>query len=217
MLACGKQTLDLPQNAERKPQACRENEKRAHIKITDNMDPIKIIQKFYKVDSESYRYLTEHSKAVAKKALEVAKKVPHLGPDLKFIEEAAMLHDIGIFLTDAPLIGCFGKKPYVCHGYLGGELLEKEGFPKHALVCERHVGVGLSIQDIEDQNLSLPKRDMIPVSIEEEIVCFADKVFSKSERDLTKQKNFDEIRKEQMRFGEDKVKRFDKWLEKFGY
>ena len=115
------------------------------------------------------------------------------------------------------MIGCFGDKSYICHGYLGRKILEKEGFPKHALVCERHVGVGLSIQDIEEQKLSLPKRDMIPVSIEEEIVCFADKFFSKSEKDLSKEKTLDEIRKEQLRFGEDKVKRFNSWLEKFGY
>ncbi len=181
------------------------------------MDPIKIIQKFYKADSELYRYLTEHSKAVAKKALKIAKKVPHLDPDLKFIEEAAMLHDIGIFLTDAPLIDCFGNKPYICHGYLGREILEKEGFSRHALVCERHVGVGLSIQDIEKQKLPIPKRDMLPISVEEEIICFADKFFSKSAKDLTKEKNINEIRKEQLRFGKDKVKRFDDWLEKFGY
>ena len=181
------------------------------------MNPIKIIQKFYKADSESYRYLTEHSKAVAKGALEVAKKVPHLDPDLKFIEEAAMLHDIGIFLVDAPSIGCFGNKPYVCHGYLGREIMEKEGFPRHALVCERHVGVGLSIQDIEKQKLPIPKRDMNPVSIEEEIVCFADKFFSKKGKDLTKEKDIDEVRREQLKFGEDKVKKIDEWLEKFGY
>ncbi len=181
------------------------------------MDPIKIIQKFYKVDSKSYGYLTKHSKAVAKKALEVAKKVPNLNPDLKFIEEAAMLHDIGIFLTEAPSINCFGDKRYICHGYLGRKLLEKEGFPKHALVCERHVGVGLSIQDIERQNLPLPKRDMQPISIEEEIVCFADKFFSKSAENLSKEKSVSEVRKEQLKFGEDKVKKFDEWLEKFGY
>jgi len=66
------------------------------------MDPIKIIQKFYKVDSETYQVLITHSKAVAKKALEIAKSLPHLAIDLQFIEEAAMLHDIGIFMTDNP-------------------------------------------------------------------------------------------------------------------
>src|SRR3990167_4819755 len=111
------------------------------------MDVIKLLEKYYRPDSKTYYLLVRHSRLVANKALEVAERVKELGPDLKFIEEAAMLHDIGIFMTHAPEIECFGKKPYICHGYLGRELLEKEGFPKHALVCERHVGVGISIQN----------------------------------------------------------------------
>jgi len=181
------------------------------------MDPLKIIQKYYQIDSKSYQFLVEHSKAVTKKSIEIAKKVPQLNPDLKFIEESSMLHDIGIFLTNAPEIGCFGEKPYICHGYLGREILEKEGFPKHALVCERHVGVGISIKDIEEQKLPIPKRDMLPISIEEQIICFADKFFSKSEEFLTKEKSLDKIRTELLKFGNDKTRIFDEWIKKFGY
>lgn len=179
------------------------------------MDPIKIIQKYYETDSKPYRLLVRHSQVVTKKSLEIARKVPRFNPDLKFIEEAVMLHDLGIFLTNAPDLRCFGEKPYICHGYLGREILEKEGFPKHALVCERHVGVGLSTQDIEEQKLPLPKRDMIPVSIEEEIICYADKYFSKSEDSVTKEKSIDKIRNSLLKFGEDKVKKFDEWMIKF--
>jgi uncharacterized protein len=82
------------------------------------MDPIKIIQKYYDVDSIAYKLLITHGNAVAKKALEIAKRIPQYNPDLKFIEEAAILHDIGIFLTNTPSIGCFGDHPYVCHVYL---------------------------------------------------------------------------------------------------
>lgn len=181
------------------------------------MDSLKIIEKYYQIDSKSYWFLVEHSKVVAKKAIEIAKKVPHFNPDLKFIEEAAMLHDIGIFLVDSPEIGCFGSKPYVCHGYLGRELLEKEGFPKHALVCERHIGVGLSVKNIEEQQLSIPKREMVPISIEEQIICFADNFFSKNEEFLFKEKSLDKIRTSLLRFGEDKVKTFDEWVKKFEY
>ena len=181
------------------------------------MDPLKIIQKYYQVDSKSYYFLVEHSKAVTKKAIEIAKRVPHLNPDLKFIEEASMLHDIGIFLTNAPEIGCFGEKPYFCHGYLGREVLEKEGFPKHALVCERHVGVGISIKDIKEQKLLIPKRNMIPISIEEQIICFADKFFSKNEGFLIKEKSLDKIRNGLLKFGKDKGKIFDEWVKKFRY
>lgn len=181
------------------------------------MDPLKIIQNYYQIDSKAYRLLVEHSKAVTKKAIEIAKKVSQFNPDLKFIEEASMLHDIGIFLTNAPEIECFGEKPYICHGYLGREILEKEGFLKHALVCERHVGVGISIKDIEEQELPIPKRDMLPISIEEQIICFTDKFFSKNEEFLTKEKSLDKIRNGLLKFGDNNTKIFDEWIKKFRY
>ena len=53
--------------------------------------------------------------------------VPELSPDIEFIRTAALLHDIGIFMTHAPKFGCFGDHPYLAHGYLGRELLEREG------------------------------------------------------------------------------------------
>lgn len=114
-----------------------------------------------------------HSRSVADKALWIAGKHPELNLDTVFLEEAAMLHDIGIFLTHAPGIQCFGTEPYICHGYLGAGLVRKEGFPRHALVCERHTGAGLSLKDIMDQKLPVPHREMLPVSMEEQVICFA--------------------------------------------
>ena len=179
------------------------------------MKPVEIIKKYYKTTSKSYHVLIKHSESVAKKSLQIAKQLEHLNLDLKFIEEAAMLHDIGIFHTNAPEIECFGDKPYICHGYLGRELLEKEGYPRHALVCERHVGVGLSSIDIERQQLPIPKREMIPLSIEEKIICFADKFFSKDEKHISKEKSIEEIRKGLKKYGENKIEIFDEWLVKF--
>lgn len=178
------------------------------------MHPIKIIEKYYKPDSKAYTFLVEHSRIVARKSLEIAEKVKHLDPDLKFIEEAAMLHDIGIFLTDFPKLGCFGDKPYICHGYLGRELLEKEGFPRHAIVCETHVGVGLTVEDIEKNNFPIPKRDMTPKTIEEQIICYADKFFSKDNEPL-KEKPLQTIREFIGKFGDEKLRQFDEWLKLF--
>ena len=179
------------------------------------MNPVEIIRKYYNPESEAYKFLIQHSKMVAKKAVEVAERVRHLNPDIKFIEEAAMLHDIGIFLTHAPQIGCHGDKPYICHGYLGRELLEKEGFPRHAIVCETHVGVGLTIADIEKNNFPLPRRDMMPKTLEEQIVCFADNFFSKDNEPL-REKPISKAREFIGMFGEDKLKKFDEWLRFFG-
>lgn len=180
------------------------------------MDPIKIIEKYYKPDSKAFDFLVQHGRGVARKALEVAERVRHLNPDIKFIEEASILHDIGIFLIDAPELGCYGDKEYICHGYLGREILEREGFPLHALVCERHVGVGLTVKDIQNHNLPLPEREMLPVSIEEKIVCFADKFFTKNRGSILEEKPVPKVREIISRYGEDKLKRFDEWLIMFG-
>src|SRR4030042_7063978 len=167
------------------------------------MDPIGIIKKYYSFKSKAYHYLLPHSAMVTEKALRIAKSVKYLNPDLYFIEEAAMLHDIGIFLTNEPKLGCYGNKPYVCHGYLGRGILEREGFPKHALVCERHIGVGITLEDIKEKNLPLPKRDMIPLSVEEQIICFADKFFSKDSDFLLKEKPLERVRTYISKFGKD--------------
>ena len=177
------------------------------------MDPLLLIDKYYPEDNELKHILLKHSRSVADKALAMARKHPELNLDLQFIEEAAMLHDIGIFQTDAEGICCFGKYPYICHGYLGAELVRKEGFPKHALVCERHTGAGLSLQNIIQQDLPVPHREMTPVSLEEQIICFADKFFSKSK--LDHEKGIEKARKSVARYGEEGGKRFDYWCELF--
>ena len=181
------------------------------------MDTIELLKKYYAPESPAFLLLVRHSRMVAAKAVSIAGRVGHLTPDLQFIEEAAMLHDIGILFTNEPAIGCFGEKAYLCHGYLGRAILENEGLPKHALVCERHVGVGITLKDIEENNLPLPMRDMMPVSIEEQIICFADKFYSKDADFLEKEKPLETVRKGIARFGEKKLKQFDEWGKMFGY
>lgn len=174
-------------------------------------EPIKIIEKYYPPDSKAYHFLLKHSELVTQKALQVAARVIEMEPDILFIKNASMLHDIGIFLTDEPRLGCFGDKPYLAHGYLGRELLEKEGFEDYALVCERHVGLGISLDDIVKNNLPLPQRNMLPITLEEKIICFADKFYSKSEHRLFSEKTVAQIREEMARYGTGKLKQFDEW------
>ena len=134
------------------------------------MNSLDIIEKYYKKGTPLYDILLSHSVSVSNKALKLARQ-SGLDINLQFVQEAAMLHDIGIFLTDAPSIQCFGKHSYVEHGYLGAELLRSEGLPRHALVCERHTGTGISLEEIIERNLPLPHRDMVPVSLEEQLIC----------------------------------------------
>jgi uncharacterized protein len=179
------------------------------------MDPLELLAEFYDTRTKAFQILVEHGRQVANKALAAARSVSELNPDLELIETAAMLHDIGIFLTNSPGFGCYGKQPYICHGILGGELLKEKGHPELALVCERHVGVGISIEDIQHLHLPLPKRDMIPVSIEEQIICYADKFFSKNGNGRPTEKSIAEIIDELSRYGPEKVGRFKSWVKKF--
>lgn len=178
------------------------------------MDYQSIIDKYYPEENELKHILSVHSRSVANKALDIVDRHPELGADRAFVEEAAMLHDIGIFLTDADGIQCFGTHPYICHGTLGAELMRKEGFPRHALVCERHTGAGLTREAIIKQNLPIEPHDLLPVSIEEQIVCYADKFFSKTK--LTTEKSKEKALHSLAKFGEDSVSRFSHWMEIFG-
>lgn len=177
------------------------------------MNVLSMIDRYYENQNKLKEILLIHSRAVTNKALQIAAAHPELNLDVPFLEEAAMLHDIGIFLTDAPDIACHGTEPYICHGYLGAELMRKEGFPRHAFVCERHTGAGISLQQIVEQHLPVPHRDMIPVSMEEQVICFADKFYSKSH--LKREKSVEAALKSLSKYGEEGVVRFKKWCELF--
>lgn len=173
-----------------------------------------IFYKYYTPHTPLARLVWEHSKSVAEKAVCIAESCPQLTIDTQFLYEAAMLHDIGVFRTHAPSVLCHGDAPYMCHGLIGAELLRAEGLERHALVCERHIGVGLTVADIVRQNLPLPHRDMLPVTIEEKLICYADNFFSKSRPDTPK--TFDQVRSGVARFGEENLRRFDDLAMLFG-
>ena len=144
---------------------------------------------------------------MADKALEIARRC-NLDIPLDIVETAAMLHDIGIFLTNAPDIDCYGSEHYICHGILGAELLRKEGFDEEiARVAERHTGAGLTIDDIDRQQLPLPRKDYLPETMLEKLICYADKFFSKS--GTMQQKPLDRVRASMARHSANSLTRFD--------
>lgn len=173
----------------------------------------KIIDKYYSGDGDLRTILIIHSQSVARKALQIVSLHPELNLNREFIEEAAMLHDIGIIKTDAPGIKCFGTEPYICHGILGAEMLRQEELPRHARVCERHTGAGLSLNEIVSQNLPLPHQDFLPETLEEQVICYADKFFSKTH--LDREKSIEKAEKSIAKFGEEGLARFKQWEKMF--
>ena len=163
------------------------------------MDYQQIIDKYYPADNELRRVLLKHSRQVADRCLEIARRHRELPVDVQFMEEAAMLHDIGIFRCHAPSIFCEGSEPYIKHGPIGGDLLRAEGFPRHARVAERHTGTGLS--------------GFEPETLEEQIVCYADKFYSKSEPDHVR--TVLETAQSLEKFGHAGVEKFLMWAKLF--
>jgi len=175
------------------------------------MDPIGLINKYYHSESQALRILLLHSQSVTLKAVSIAVRMKLPSGEIDFIREAAMLHDIGIFFTHAPEIGCTGNLPYICHGYKGHDLLVSEGLPMHALVCERHTGAGLSITDIDRFDGLLPHRPMEPLSRAEKLIAYCDKFFSKDPKNIENEKTFDEAFDSVAKFGDNKGKIFCEW------
>jgi uncharacterized protein len=127
----------------------------------------------------------KHSIAVAKKAVEIASKIKKAEVNIELVEIGALLHDIGRSKTH-------GFK----HSLIGGKLLRNKGYPNElALICERHILGGLDAEDAE--SVGLPKKDYLPETLEERIVCLADKHFA-GHREVTIEQ------------------RFNRWFKKYG-
>ncbi len=172
-----------------------------------------LIHKYCNGNAALEQVLLKHSSDVARRALQIARKHPELKADEKLLLEGAMLHDIGIVRVYAPTIFCFGTEPYIRHGVLGAEILRSEGLPLHARIAERHTGTGLTAAEIIKQQLPLPHQDFTPQSIEEQIICYADKFYSKSR--LDEEKTPKQAMRSLQKFGEEGISVFKDWMERF--
>ena len=176
------------------------------------IDYKELIEKYCAGNTELQYILLTHSRQVADRALSILQAHPEWVEsgevDPIFVEEAAMLHDIGVVLGDAPKIHCLGTHAYIEHGYLGAEILRQEGLPKHAAVAERHTGTGITYEQIVREHLPMPLREYSPQTLEEKLICYADKFYSKTK--LGQDKPMSKIRQHMWKYGSEAVARFDK-------
>lgn len=92
-------------------------------------------------------------------------------------------------------------------------MLRSEGFPRHARVCERHTGAGLTKEQIVSQNLPLPHEDFLPETLEEQVICYADKFYSKTHPE--QEKSYERAEASLAKFGEEGLNRFREWKKLF--
>ena len=108
-----------------------------------------------------------HCIQVSMKAKELAERLQRSGHevDVNLCTVGGLLHDLGRVITHS-----------IHHAVEGAELIRRQGWPEElALIAERHVGGG--IPRAEAVVFELPDRDYIPMSLEEKVVCYADKLF----------------------------------------
>ncbi len=111
-------------------------------------------------------HIVRHCETVARVAgaLVGALKGKGVEVDEAALMMAALLHDIGR-----------NKTQTVQHGYVGAQILESEDVSKEvAEIVRRHVGAGISAE--EAAGLGFPAGDYIPRTLEQRVVCFADKM-----------------------------------------
>lgn len=161
---------------------------------------------YYKDNPQLLNIVLVHSGLVAKKALEISEK-KNLPINKNDIIMAAMLHDIGVVKCNAPDIFANGTFPYICHGIEGKKILEKHGYHTFANVCIHHTGSGITKENIIENKLPLPPIDMLPQTLLEKLICYADKFFSKS-KDLQREKSIEEVIRQMKKFSTDSYERF---------
>ena len=165
-----------------------------------------VIDRFYEPGSALRRILVSHSRSVADMALEL--NIKHgLGLDQHMVEVGAMLHDVGIFLCNAPSIECRGPEHYLRHGILGAALMRSQGLPEWlARIAERHTGSGITADEIIAADMPLPHADFVPKTLLEKLICYADKFYSKS-GDMAR-KPLDKVVASMAKHGEKPLERF---------
>lgn len=105
----------------------------------------------------------KHCMLVSAKSVEIAKKIKMNGykVNITLCQVGGLIHDIGR-----------AKVHTVFHGIEGAKILKKH--PVLARIAKRHIGGG--IDKAEAKVIGLPAWDYLPVTIEEKIVCYADKL-----------------------------------------
>ena len=131
------------------------------------------------------RNIIKHELAVMREARDIAHNITKSPVNSKLVKIGALIHDIGRIQTHT-----------LAHGPFGGDIIRQAGLPEElARIAERHSMAGLSPK--EAKRFDLPNRNYIPQTLEEKIVCLADKYHIGSQKVSIQE-------------------RFDRWIAKYG-
>lgn len=139
-------------------------------KVPNKSECSQLIQKYC---GDSYKAIYKHVFGVLQLSLFISKQINQNNKhnvDLKLVTAGSLLHDIG---RCAIIVG---KEHIVMHCVKGAKILEREGVDQKVIdIVMRHVGTGISIEDMKRDNLPLdPSLCYTPQTVEELIVSYSD-------------------------------------------
>ena len=123
-------------------------------------------------ENECSDEVINHCKAVTELALKTAKRLEERGLkiDLAIVEIGALLHDIGRSKTHT-----------VHHAVVGAEIAKSAGLPNSVVsIIKRHVGGGITASEAKE--LGWKKDVYVPITLEEKVVSYADKLIENGKR-----------------------------------
>lgn len=183
-----------------------------------NEKQVAILHKKYAKGQHADKYfelLWTHSQIVKEISLAIVKglKKKNILVNVDLVIAGALLHDIGVYqCKDEDLYTTKAAKPYITHGEIGARILKKEGI---SVELQRfpiiHTGVGISKEDIIQGKLPIRLGDYIPITLEEEIVTYADKFHTKSPEFVTYEKAYQKL----VKINPEKGVIFERYKKKF--
>ena len=111
-------------------------------------------------------HVIDHCVNVTQIALKLSDLLEEKGYEIdrELVEIGGLLHDIGRSVTHD-----------VNHSAVGGKIARRIGLPEEIVrIIERHIGAGIPKREAEE--LGLPDGFYIPVTLEEKVVAYADKL-----------------------------------------
>ncbi len=156
-----------------------------------------------------------HSNIVLEIAFQFVEKLKsqHILVDESLLKTGILLHDIGVYYCYDEELNPDNNKPgYINHGFIGHDIILDEGFDESvARFANTHTGIGLTKDEIVKLKINAEPKDYIPVTLEEEILCYADKFHSK----YPAFNEYDEVKAQIKKHSEDKIAVLERYREKF--
>ncbi len=163
-------------------------------KLPDREQAIEILKR-----NHCSEKVIQHTQAVSALAVEIAKQVQAKNHpvNLQLVEVGALLHDLGRSQTHS-----------VDHAIVGAKLAQQEGLPEEIVsIIKRHVGAGITSE--EAQWLGWPKDNYVPQTLEEKIVCYADKRIDSNKR-IPIEDTINQLQEQNLPEAAERVRKLDK-------